>query len=106
MRNEYSPQRENIRPYLFVSLVICSSVVCVLFFVIGSSWYSVLWIVPVMSEVSKKGARMGPTFSSPIVSLTLYVPSPALQATTIHFVRGQNVCLFLVTWIIQNLQMF
>jgi hypothetical protein len=33
---------------------------------------SLAYVVPIMSEVCKKGARMGPTFSNPIVLLTLY----------------------------------
>jgi hypothetical protein len=47
-----------------------------------------------MSEVRKKVARTGPTFSSPTVSLTLY-PVPSFRP--IHFFRGQCVhtlCLF------------
>jgi hypothetical protein len=60
---------------VFASLVfvcICKSVVSVSLFIVVASCFSVLWIVPIMSEVHKKDVRMGLMFPSPIVSLTLY----------------------------------
>jgi hypothetical protein len=53
-------------------LHICKSIISMLLFTAASSWISVLWIVTIMSDVYKKGSRMGLTFSSHIVSVTLY----------------------------------
>jgi hypothetical protein len=84
MRSEYSPREKTsgptcLLPRLFVR--ICKSVVSVLLFVVVSSWFSVLWIVPIrpMSEVRKKGAgSWSSMFSSSVVSLTQY-PLPSFR---------------------------
>jgi hypothetical protein len=74
MRSEYSPKGKHqailvcFLGYLSASV----SVISVLLFVVVSSCFNVLWIVPIMSEVRKNGARTGPMFSNPVVLLTLY----------------------------------
>lgn len=54
--------RENISVYLLRSLVYCTypslSSACCLLFDVVSSWFSVLWTVPITSEVRNEGARM------------------------------------------------
>jgi hypothetical protein len=62
-----------------VSLVIFTYVlVSMLLLIAVSSWFSVLWIIPVMPEFYKEGARTGLMFSSPTVSLVLY-PLPIFR---------------------------
>jgi uncharacterized membrane protein len=46
-------------------------VISVLLFAVVPLWFSVLWMIPIISEIRKKCGSTGPTFSSPIVSLTL-----------------------------------
>jgi hypothetical protein len=74
----------------WVFVRICKSVVSGLLFFAMSSWFSVLWIFPVMSQVRKKGAKTWPTFSSPIVSLTLY-PIPS-SSTCIATLKADTKC--------------
>jgi predicted RND superfamily exporter protein len=79
---------------LFASLIICSVRVCksvasVTLLVVMWSWFVALRIVPVMYEVRKKGARTGPTFSSPTVSLSLY---PLLHSGHYYSFLPLTVC--------------
>jgi hypothetical protein len=59
---EWMFYRENISVYLLRSLVYCTypslSSACCLLFDVVSSWFSVLWTVPITSEVRNEGARM------------------------------------------------
>jgi hypothetical protein len=66
----------------FGYLCICKSVISMFCnYSVIMVWYSVDWYSHI--DICKKRARMGPTFSSPIV---LCLPSPVLQATFTIFI--------------------
>jgi hypothetical protein len=74
MYNEYSPKgKQQTLLVIFLGyLYIPVSLSSVLLFIVVLSWFSVMWTVPVHKKGALFGARMGLTFSNPIVSLTLY----------------------------------